>query len=280
MRACLLILLLGALPLPADQVRLPEAAAVLSAASGRYLEAFGAFRAAYPGEARLYDLSKGEVPAGADLVVAFGGLAASYGGYRPGARLVYCLAPGLPAPRSRRVQAVAMVPEPASALEAVLSLQPDLRRLGVIWASADYGAYAAALAGAGAAAGLEVVPVRVEDQAGLPAALRGLRGAGAFWLLPDPALITQDNFKLLRDFSHGNRLIFYAPTENLASDGDPAAAAVYVTFSDIGRAAAAAAANSAGGPVIYPGKARLYVNPEEAAFFGLKPPHAHNRRPD
>lgn len=271
--AFLPILLLLASPLQPEQPRPPEAAAVLSSASGYYLDTYHAFRAAYPGEVHLYDLSKGQVPADAGLVVAFGGLAASYGGYDQRARLVYCLAPGLPAPRSRRAQAVAMVPEPASVPAAVLSLQPDLRRLAVLWASADYGAYVSSVAAA-AGPGLEVVAVRVEDPDGLPAALRGLRGAGAVWLLPDPVLVTQDTFKLLHDFARGNKLPFYAPTENLARDGDPPAAALYVNFTDIGRAAAAAAAGGAGRSVIYPGKARLYVNREEAAFFGLKAPPA------
>lgn len=243
-----------------------EVAAVLSRSSGHYLEAFRAFRKAYGGTVGVYDLSKGEAPAAAAVVVAFGGRAATYDRYPRAAALVYCMAPGVDLQGGRRVD---MVPEASAALKAILTLQPGLKRLALLWSSRAYAGYAALAGEAGRGAGVELVLSPVESADKLPNVLRRLTGAAdAIWLLPDPALVTEENFTVLKDFSRGGRLPLYVPTEGLARSGGTAA--IYASFGDIGRAAAAAASGAGSGPVIYPDKASVYVNSEEAARLGLK----------
>ncbi|MDD2805843.1 MAG: hypothetical protein PHV33_09830 [Elusimicrobiales bacterium] len=243
-----------------------EVAAVLSRSSGHYMEAFRAFSKAYNGTIDVYDLSKGEAPSEAAVVVAFGGRAATYDRYPRTAALVYCMAPGVDRQGGRRVD---MVPEASAALKAMLALQPGLKRLALLWSSQVYAGYAGLAKEAGRGAGVELVLSPVESGDKLPAVLRRLTGAAdAIWLLPDPALVTEENFTMLRDFSRGGRLPLYVPTEGLARSGGTAA--IYAGFGDMGRAAAEAVSGAAAGPVVYPDKASVYVNREEAARLGLK----------
>lgn len=245
-----------ALPCPAGEV-----AAVLSSDSGHYSDAYAAFRAGPHGNAVLLDASNlgFALPADVKYVAAFGVKAAALR-YPPGTRLVYALAP---VEGRAHTHEISMAPRPAAALAAYKKLQPGLKRLAVFWAAYPGEDYIDELRAAGVDAGVEIISARLSSPDSLPERLRRLMGKmDAFWLLPDPALITQSSVMVLSAFSCANSVPFYAPTYALALAGGTASFAP--EFSEAGAAAASAVAVLvAGGElprVVYPEHVELRVN--------------------
>lgn len=230
--AAALALLLG------STARSAEIGAVLSAPSGPYAEAYSAFKAALDLPHEVYDASKpGFNPAEAgDFTVAFGARAAA-ADYPPGIHGISLLAPS-PVRRHGWHQ-VAMVPSPAAAIAGFRKLQPGLKRLAVFWAAYPGEAYLEDLRKAGSGAGVEIISARLRSPDSFPERLRGLLGRmDAFWLMPDPALITADSLLVLGSFACANAVPFYAPTAALLQNGG--AAALAPDFAQAGAAAAAA----------------------------------------
>ncbi len=215
-----------------------EIAAVLSSASGPYAEAYEGFRAALGLPFGTYDVSRppAEIPDDVRYAAVFGARAAALQ-FPPDAHLVYALTPV--AGRGRLWHEIAMVPEPAAALAAYKALQPGLRRLAVFWAAYPGEKYLDELRLAGEAAGVEIVSSRLKGPESFPERLRRLMGKmDAFWLMPDPALISQSSIMVLASFSCANAVPFYAPTEALMQSG--ATASYSPGFAASGAAAARA----------------------------------------
>lgn len=226
------------LPLSLVPARGGDLAAVISSDSGAYAEAFAAFRASMQAPFDTYDLSKSgaDIPEEVRFVVAFGAKAAALQ-YAPGTHLVYALTPVTG--RGRLWHEISMVPEPGAALAAYKALQPGLKRLAVLWAAYPGEKYLSELKAAGAGAGVEIISSRIKGPDMLPDRLRGLMGKiDAFWLMPDPALITQSSIMLLSSFSCENGIPFYAPTAALVASG--ATASFAPDFSRSGAEAAKA----------------------------------------
>lgn len=242
--------------------RAADTVAVISADAPYYQEAYAAFSSAFGGGEELLDASAPgfKPPEDARYAVAFGARAAALQ-YPPGTSLVYALAP-ITSPNPHWHQ-VSMAPQPARALAAYRKLQPGLRRLAVFWAVYPGQEYLDDLREAGDKAGIEIVSARLKSPDSIPERLRGLLGKiDAFWLMPDPALITQSSLMVFSSFSCANSIPFYAPTFSLVQAG--AAAAFSHDFSDAGAAAAGAITSIRAGEkvphIIYTGKSRLIVN--------------------
>lgn len=238
-----------------------EVAAVLSSDSGHYSDAYAAFKAGPNGGAERLDASAPGFtpPADVKYVAAFGVKAAALR-YPPGTRLVYALAP---VEGRARTHEISMAPRPADALAAYKKLQPGLKRLAVFWAAYPGEDYIEELRAAGVGAGVEIISIRLSSPDSLPERLRRLMGKmDAFWLLPDPALITQSSVMVLAAFSCANAVPFYAPTYALALGGGTASFAP--DFAEAGAAAARALTILVSGGdlprVIYPERVELRVN--------------------
>lgn len=279
MRTSLLALLLSA---SARAAAPPEVLAVLSSDSPYYREAYEGFVEAFGEPVPAVSLDANGGPGfgpGLRLAAVFGSAAARVR-YPEHVRVVACLAPGAEDPRPEgEMIRVALVPPPERLLDALRGLQPGLIRLAVLWRSPRGGEYAAALARAGGAAGVEVLGRRVSAD-GIPGALRELGGREqALWIPPDPALVTPANFAVLVEYSRANKKPFYAPTAALVAEG--AAAAAAVSFRESGRAAGRAAREALvgrpGPAVVYPEKVELVVHPEAARLFGLAAPPAGSK---
>ena len=68
--------------------------------------------------------------------------------------------------------------------------------------------------------GVEIISVRLQSPDSMPERLRKLMGKmDAFWLMPDPVLITKSSLMVLADFSCANSIPFYAPTYALVQGG-------------------------------------------------------------
>lgn len=235
----------AALCLCAQPLRAGELAAVLSSKAGPYSEAYEAFTNTLKLPAELLDASPAgfEIPEDIRYAAAFGARAAALN-YPPGTLLVYALAPVTG--RGPGWHEISMAPQPAAALAAYKTLQPGLKRLAVFWAAYPGERYIADLRKAGDKAGVEIISARLKDPDSLPDRLRRLMGKmDAFWLMPDPALITPSSILLLSEFSCSNAIPFYAPTHALMLNG--AAASFAPDFAQSGAAAARVLAAMRGG---------------------------------
>lgn len=204
-----------------------------------------------------------------DAVVAFGSRAALRG-WPESAALVTCLAPGA-RPRRDAVLRVELMPVPAALLERLKMLQPGLKTLRVLWSSELAREEVDGLAAAAAAVGVAVRAERIEDPAELPARVRAFEGpADAFWVMPDPLLVTAQNFAVLREYSQASRTPFYAPTEGLAERG--ATATLAASFRESGRTAASALKarlNGVAAAHVHPARLTVTVNAAAARAAGL-----------
>lgn len=256
----------------------PAVVAVLSRAEGVYMEAFSAFQAAYGADIPHYDLSRSapDLPPQVRTVVAFGGKAAAWS-YPSRVDLVYAMAPGLIVTRRPpgRTIKVSLIPGTHQVLSRILAIQPGLGRLTIFWTATRYDGLAEQAKADGAALGIEVSLRKVAGPENLPGLLRAEMGKmDAFWLPPDPLLVTQDNLRTLREFSWSNGIPFYGSTKGMTREG--AVASVGVTFRGIGEAAAGLVRRLEAGddppPVLYPGGEELTLNASAARRCGLSFP--------
>lgn len=253
--------------------------AVLSSGSGAYMEAFSAFQAAYGAGVRYYDASKKKpvITPAARTVVAFGSKAASQD-YPSQVNVVYCMAPGYiinPKGREGRTVKIRIIPGFGLILSKFKEIQPSLKRLRVFSMLPEFSADAEELRKLGAARDIQISLVKVLNLDELPGLLRaGLNDMDAFWLPPDPLLISHDSLRILRDFSWGNSIPFYASSKGLAREG--AAAAVGMSFAHIGSAAAGAVraiqAGESPAQFDFPDQAELTLNISAARKCGVEFP--------
>ena len=255
--------------------------AALSSGSAAYLEAFSAFQTAYGAAVPYYDISqkKADIPTGTRTIVAFGGRAANQA-YDPGINLIYCMAPGFFAksnsPETKKVK-ISMVPEFRLLFDKLLAIQPGLKRLRVFWMVPDFETYTEAVKTEGTRHGVEVTTVRVESADDVPSLLRkGLPKMDAFWIPPDPLIISPETLMILREFSWSNGVPFYGSTKGMTREG--AAASVGVSFGEMGKAAAAVARLLDGGQavpdMVFPENVEITLNSSAARKCGLTFPRA------
>ncbi|MFI5363448.1 MAG: ABC transporter substrate binding protein [Elusimicrobiota bacterium] len=252
-----------------------EVVAVVSSPPGPYEAAYAGFQRNFGSPVAVYHLP-GEKPAigpRTRVVVAFGGEAVVLP-YPKRVTVIACLAPGVPDYYIRQgsFAFVAMKPQASALLAQMQKLQPKLKRLAVLWNTDITGRYLEELRGIAGAQGIETELVRVADVSGLPDALRSLSPKpDALWLAPDPTLVTPESFQTIKQFSWDSGIPFYAPTSGLAAAG--AAAAVSISASETGRAAATLALRAlAGTPlpeISYVENAELTVNRQSSAKSGL-----------
>ena len=228
-----------------------EVVAVLSSESAPYEEAFAGVQEAYGRPIPVYSLSHGkpDIPDDVRVIVAIGGQAAVFPYRRPDAALVYCVAPGIyleGQENARLIGKVYVSPPPAVLLRRLRELQPGLRRLAAFWVDASALSYGDALKAEGLRQGITLRTARLGTAQALPEELRALRGrVDALWLPPDPLLINPESFSVARQFCWDNGLPLYVSIDTLADKG--AAAAVFVSFRDMGRRAGTLAAQAAAG---------------------------------
>jgi len=265
----------------------PETVAVISSEASAYLEAFTAFQKAYGAPVRLYNAAKGrpEIPKEVRTVVAFGSRAASQN-YPSRLNLIYTMAPGLrldPKTREGKSVSISVLPDFGLILSKLKALQPGLKKLYIFWTLREFDQYLESGAARGTELGIEVKTVRARTTEELPALLRqSLSDMDAFWLPPDPFLLNAETLTLLREFSWGNSVPFYAPTKGITREG--ATASVAISFSEMGISAAksvkAVHDGSSPAAVIHPDRVELTLNRVSAKKCHLEPGDAALRQVD
>jgi len=244
-----------------------DVVAVLSSEGGPYRQALEGFRESMGRAVPVIILAKTapEFDPAVKVAVLFGARA-SLAKYPPRIARIYCMAPGVfwdDAGDRKTEVFIQMAPQPLVLLSKLKEIQPAMRKLAVFWISQSMESYFESLHEAAGRLDIKLMIKRLETAEKLPEGLRSLPEVpDAIWLPPDPALVTATTFVTLKDFSISNKISFYAPTDGLVEKG--ALASVSVSFMEIGRAAAKAAAlliegKKPGNPV-YPEKIDVTLN--------------------
>jgi len=252
----------------------------------QYRQPVEAFVAAYAGEARIVDIgdSKESGRANLEREIAKGPVDAIFAVGARAAWLSHQILPDVPL-------AFAMVidwqryglGDKASGIsvelpvDALLTrfklLLPNLRRLGVIYSDQ---APSSTLADAGVAAnelGIELVRGPVTQPEDVPGAYRRIRSRiDALWMIPDPVVVTRDNFRYLANRTLHDNVAFLAFSENFVRAG--ALLSVSPDYATMGSQAAAlidrVIMSKAGAPSVQaPIGSSLVVNAETARALGI-----------
>lgn len=251
---------------------------VLSSKSRPYEEALSGFRESFNQPFVTFDLSKGDpdIPESTRLIVTIGGKATIYPYKQANLPLIYCVAPGIYIDRKKHpgpVMKVYVSPSPAILLQKLQGLQPSLHRLAAFWIEDSAVGYGSALKEESKRAGIDVLVDRLHSLDELPDHLRSLKGrVDAFWLPPDPLLITPQSFSVMRQFALDNDIPLYVSVDGLADKG--AAASVSVSFREMGRKSGILAGQLLAGAAspmtaVYGDVTNVTINMTSAAQSGL-----------
>jgi ABC-type uncharacterized transport system substrate-binding protein len=200
--------------------------------------------------------------------------------------VVFCMSPGLrpeDMPHRGPKFAIHMSPPAEVVCARFKELQPNITRLGALWNSPAIGEYLEASRPALRRLGIELIAERLPDGDALPARLRSWsKRVDAVWLPPDPPLVNERNFAIVKEFAEANAVPFFAPTEGLVAKG--AVAAVAGSFRDIGRTAGRAVRQILAGESTavesFPPTGQVTLNLTAAARIGLEIPPEVLRRVD
>lgn len=245
-------------------------AAVMSSDSPHYRQALEGFLEAWGSSVAVVAAGR-SLPEDAWAFAAIGGKAAARRWPR-GAVVVALLAPSVADREDDAMSRVSLLPAPEALVARMRALVPGLRVLRIFWSSGPTRVDVEALAAAGEGQGVVVRSERVTPASRLPGRLRSLRGeADALWLMPDPALVTEANFAVLREYAAARKIALLAPTEGLAERG--ATATIAASYADMGRAAAlslrARLAGREGREVVYSERMTVTANGPAARAVGL-----------
>jgi ABC-type uncharacterized transport system substrate-binding protein len=263
--------------IPAAQAQ--DVLVVLSSDALPYNEALAGFREAYGSTVSSVQLSKQKfvAPPPHSLVVAFGTKAAVDVSSSFEGPMIYGVTPGfkLPVdPESRTLIHVHTSPSVPLVVQRYKEIQPSLHRLAVIWIGESIADLFDKKGEVKTSFGVDLLSVRLRRLEDLPDQLRNLEGkVDAIWMPPDAALITPQNFAVVREFCLAQHLAFYVPSDGLVDKG--ATAAVYTSFRDLGRLAGVIARQSADGNLgesrsVFPDKTSMAINVAAANRIGLK----------
>ena len=196
-----------------------EVAALLSADAPAYQDAVRVFQEAYGAPVPVLVAGKGPLPDGTRVVVTFGRRAAEEA-RESGAAVVACLAPGLAASKETRMTLISAMPPPRELMSILKEVQPRLEVLPVFWVSDAFDEYMGELEEAGKARGVYILPHKPVSADKLGQRLGMFESKPeAFWVLPDPALLTTVNAKTLLEYSAFNRVPFYVSQSSLVERG-------------------------------------------------------------
>lgn len=246
---------------------------MLSSGSEAYRQTLGGFAKEWGTEPRAVLLTETRKLPRAEIYLAFGAKAALLH-YPQGATLIYW-APGLGVrdiPHTGPVVKVWLTASPAALLSGLRNLQPGLGTLRTFYISPCFSGETEKLGTLAGPLGVKILAERLTSPEDLPGRLRAMQGKpDAILVLYDPQLINAQNFAVIKNYSHNNRVPLYAPTAGLAEYG--AAASLGPTFTEVGRTMAVTAKKQQLGPgqraEVYPEVLGLTINLGAAKVTGL-----------
>jgi ABC-type uncharacterized transport system substrate-binding protein len=171
------------------------------------------------------------------------------------------------------ISGVNMDLSPAAYLNAMKELFPRVNTIGILYDPQNTAAYVEDAAKAAQAAGIELVTKQVSDASRIPAALDEMQGKiDILWMLPDPAVATDETVELLLRFSFQHAVPVFSFAKKYVEMG--AVASLDVDPYDMGVQAAEilrkVSAGRAGAIHVYARKSHLAINRNVAMKMGLK----------
>ncbi|OGQ87201.1 MAG: hypothetical protein A2512_09435 [Deltaproteobacteria bacterium RIFOXYD12_FULL_56_24] len=204
---------------------------------------------------------------GARLVVTIGDQALEFVRGLRGVPVIYLLAPSAPPSLPKNFVGIEMRIQPSRQLAAINRALPKVRTIGVLYNPSKSGRWVQEALLSPVNSVQTMLFKKFDKQTGVPGALQELTGKiDAYWLLPDPQLITPQVLGSLFEFSMRYRVPIISFSEKYLAQG----AALAVTFdtADLGAQAAELGANLARNgldqdtpALIPPRKVRVLANP-------------------
>jgi putative ABC transport system substrate-binding protein len=178
----------------------------------------------------------------------------------PSTPTVFCMVLGASAVASRNVTGVKLEVAPALQLGLIKKVDPDAKRVGLIYDPKTSAPYFEEASKAAGALGLTLVARQVSDAREVRSALSAIAGGiDALWLIPDPHLISAEMFNFLLVFTIEHKIALFGFLDTLTQAG--ALASVAPDYREIGRRAA----RMAGDLLAKPTESRLPVPPLQAS---------------
>ena len=110
-------------------------------------------------------------------------------------------------PEAKNVTGVQMTPSPVQQVDLIRKALPNVSKLGVLYDPNNLSKFVRQAADAARPLGLELVTREVRAPREVPGALLRLRGEiDAFWMLPDPSVVSPETMEFFILFSGENRL--------------------------------------------------------------------------
>lgn len=130
------------------------------------------------------------------------------------------LNPPVAAQEQQRITGVTMTIPPERYLTVLKKALPDARRIGLLYDPKKSGPLVRRALQASRAMGFEVVSREVRSAREVPALLEAMRGAiDAFWMIPDPTVLTPDSVEFLLLFAQENLVPVFSFAEKYEKMG-------------------------------------------------------------
>lgn len=211
-----------------------------------------------------------------DLVLALGRRALQEMAPLTGIPVVYLLVRdgGELAAGHDNITGIDMVIPPARQLAAIAEALPTVKRVGVIHGSSGSAGFVREAEAIAAIRGLELVVAEAKDVRQVPGLLAGMvNRVDAFWMLPDPAVMTASTLEAMLHFSVDNHIPLLTFADKYLELGAVMALAfdVYEMGSQAGRLARRVAAAPGNLPAPEPpASISLRLNNKVAAKMGIR----------
>ncbi|MBI4368915.1 MAG: hypothetical protein HY547_01655 [Elusimicrobia bacterium] len=259
-----------------------EIALVISGNLSPYDQALEGFIGSWGSQPPVLNLAKGELtlPKSTKVVMSLGSKAA-YAGYSKNVTLVYALAPAVwltPEDHAGPRIKIFLTPSPEILVAKMKSLQPSLKRMGIIRSTWIFEDIMDQIRKRGRELGVEVLSTGEGFSVdSFPDLLRLWKNrVQAIWLPPDPELISPAAWGVLSEFCQKNHIGLIVPSEALVEKG--ALASIAPSFEDAGFWAAWAAREALAGrhhgEKIFPQRVKVVINLETARQSAIEIPQS------
>lgn len=214
-----------------------------------------------------------------DVVITLGEIASVYGKYfLKNIPIVFSMVtdPDIYGLRGENITGVSRMAPVDIQLRALKEIIPDVRKVGVIYNPKRTSRLVESARNIASAIGIELLPARVDSREDAPRTFRifAAQGIDAFWLIPDPTVVTPQFFKLIRDYTLTNAIPLLAFSPDFVKAG--ALLSLSPTYTTIGDQTCRIALKILDGvspseiPISYPKAYILSFNLKVAKKIGLE----------
>jgi len=215
-----------------------------------------------------------------DVIITFGELASALGKkYIEDIPIVFSMVtdPKIYQLEGKNITGVTRVAPVEVILKSLKAIMPDVKKVGIIYNPKNTGKTVEEAMEFARAFNLQILAARVDSEKDAERAFKIFAASGgidAFWLIPDPTVITQTFFKIIRDYTFANKLPLVAYSPEFVKAG--ALMALSPAYTTIGEQTCNTVLQILDGtspsqiPVFYPKVFMLYFNLTVAKQLGFE----------